>query len=62
MKWERKIRGKISNQKRLKETFAEYVCINYARSPRMKVIKRSGKRKFSEGHNYLDPVSGSNLR
>lgn len=39
-KWERK----ISNQKLcLKETFAEYVCINYARSSRMKVIKRSEK-------------------
>lgn len=40
------IRGKISNQKRLKETFAEYVCINYTRSPRMKVIKRSEKENF----------------
>lgn len=40
MKWERK----ISNQKLcLKETFAEYVCINYTRSSRMKVIKRSEK-------------------
>lgn len=46
MKWERK----ISNQKLcLKETFAEYVCINYTRSSRMKVIKRSEKENYVQG-------------